>query len=91
MYGIQSEKYIKFIASGPYASLVKERIYGKNQVVTSIDETSTVVEVDMQNKENILVFILGFNKHVKVLEPKWLIDELIEFKEFISKEYDKEV
>ena len=79
--------HIRFIASGPYASLVKERIYGKNQVITPIDETSTMVEVDMQNKENILVFILGFNKHVKVLEPKWLIDELKDFKEYISQVY----
>ena len=79
--------HVKFIATGPYASLVKERIYGKNQVVTSIDETSTMVEVDMQNKENILVFILGFNKNIKVLEPKWLIDELKDFKEYLSNLY----
>ena len=37
----------------------------------------------MQNKENILVFILGFNKNVKVLEPQWLIDELILFKNYL--------
>lgn len=79
--------HIKFVATGPYASLVKERIYGKNQVVTSIDEKSTLVEVDMQNKENILVFVLGFNKNIKVLEPKWLIDELKEFKEYLMKLY----
>ena len=41
----------------------------------------------MQNKENILVFILGFNKHIKVLEPQWLIDELKDFKEYLSNLY----
>lgn len=79
--------HVKFIATGPYASLVKERIYGKNQIVTSLDDTSTQVEVDMQNKENILVFILGFNKNIKVLEPQWLIDELKEYSEFLKNQY----
>ena len=79
--------HVKFVANGPYASLVKERIYGKNQVVTPIDESSTMVEVDMQNKENILVFILGFNKNIRVLGPEWLIDELKDFKEYLSKLY----
>lgn len=79
--------HVKFIATGPYACLVKERLYGKNQVVTSIDESSTIVEVDMQNKENILVFILGFNKNIKVLEPEWLIEELKDFKEYLSNLY----
>ena len=79
--------HVKFIATGPYASLAKERIYGKNQIVTSLDDTSTQVEVDMQNKENILVFILGFNKNIKVLEPQWLIDELKDYAKFIKEQY----
>ena len=79
--------HVKFIATGPYASLVKERIYGKNQVVTAIDDHSTMVDVDMQNKENIIVFILGFNKNIRVLEPQWLIDELVAFKLFLENEY----
>ena len=33
--------------------LNKERIYGKNQVVESINENSTKVSADIQNKENI--------------------------------------
>ena len=41
----------------------------------------------MQNKENILVFILGFNKNIKVLEPEWLIEELKDFKEYLSNLY----
>ena len=46
-----------------------------------------MVEVDMQNKENILVFILGFNKNIKVLEPEWLIEELKDFKDYLSDLY----
>jgi predicted DNA-binding transcriptional regulator YafY len=68
--------HLAFIAKGPYASLVKERIYGRNQKVTPIDEQSTKVEVDMQNQENIRVFVLGFGSYLEVLEPGWLISDL---------------
>lgn len=69
--------HVEFIAYDNYASLVKERIYGKNQVVEPIDENSTKVSVDMQNQESIRVFVLGFGEHITVLEPQWLKDDLI--------------
>ena len=55
--------------------------------MTPIDETSTMIEVDMQNKENIIVFVLGFNKHIKVIEPDWLKEELKDFSEHIKQLY----
>lgn len=70
--------HVEFIASNNYASLVKERIYGKNQEIVEIDDKNTLVKVDMQNKENIIVFILGFGKNIKILEPDWLINEIKE-------------
>jgi hypothetical protein len=30
----------------------------------------------MQNKENIKVFMLGFGANIKVIESKWLIDDI---------------
>ena len=69
--------HVEFIATGPYASLVKERIYGKNQEVIALDDTKTLVKVDMQNKENIRVFILGFGCSCQVLQPKWLMEDLL--------------
>lgn len=68
--------HVEFEAYNQYAMLVQERIYGKNQVVTPIDERTTKVAVDMQNKENILVFILGFGASIKVLEPEWLKEDI---------------
>lgn len=75
--------HVEFKAFNQYAYLVKERIYGKNQEVIPIDEKSTLVKVDMQNKENILVFVLGFGKNLEVIEPQWLIDEIKEYKNYI--------
>lgn len=79
--------HIEFIAKNQYASLVKERIYGKNQIVEAIDDYNTKVSVDMQNKENIIVFILGFGKNIEVIEPMWLKEELINISNYILNIY----
>ena len=79
--------HVEFEAYNIYASLVKERIYGKNQKVIPIDEKTTLVKVDMQNKESILVFVLGFNRNLKVLEPQWLIEELNQYSHYLAETY----
>lgn len=79
--------HIEFKAFGPYASLVKERVYGKNQIIIPIDETTTVVKVDMQNNEEILAFILGFKKNVEVIEPEWLKSALYDYSFFLREKY----
>lgn len=79
--------HVEFIAFNNYASLVRERIYGKNQVVEPLDEKSTKVSVDMQNKENIRVFILGFGENVTVLQPDWLKQDIKEQAQKIIDKY----
>ena len=79
--------HVEFIASGTYASLVKERIYGKNQVVEAIDDQHTKVSVDMQNEESIFAFVLGFNRNIKVIGPKWLKEELLDYSSFLIENY----
>lgn len=41
----------------------------------------------MQNKENILVFVLGFGENCEVLEPKWLKERIIEAIDKLSEKY----
>ena len=67
---------IKLKITGKYAMLVKERIYGKNQTVEPVDKDTTILSVEMQNKEDILSFILGFGTNCEVLEPEWLREEM---------------
>ena len=89
-YGFKNDgewEHVEFIAYGNYASLCKERIYGKNQFVETIDENSTKVNVDMRNKESIRVFVLGFGKNIKVIKPKWLIDDLLSISKHIQNSY----
>lgn len=60
--------------SSPYAALVKERIYGKNQQIISVDANTTILKCEMQNLASIVSFILGFGSKAKVLEPKEVKD-----------------
>ena len=72
---------IKLKITGKYAMLVKERIYGKNQTVEAVDQNTSILSVEMQNKEDILVFVLGFGANCEVLEPEWLrIDAISEIR-----------
>lgn len=67
---------IKLQLFDQYAMLVKERVYGKNQTVEALEDGSSILACEMQNKENIKVFALGFGEHCKVLEPEWLREEI---------------
>lgn len=67
---------IKLQLFDQYAMLVKERVYGKNQTVEALEDGSSILACEMQNKENIKVFVLGFGEHCKVLEPEWLREEI---------------
>ncbi len=68
---------IKLKLSNQYAVLVKERIYGKDQTVEEIDEKTTILTCKMQNKAEILKFVMGYGSNCKVLEPDWLKEMVI--------------
>lgn len=89
-YGIKESGMwyrVEFIAYNQYSSYVKERIYGRNQIVTPIDSNSTLVAVDMQNKEKITSFILSFTDDIKVLGPVWLIEEMKRHADYFNNLY----
>lgn len=66
-------------------TVVSERIYGKNQKITKIDDRTTILECSMQNKNMIKTFVLGFGAKVKVLEPEWLRESIAKEAEDIMK------
>ena len=69
--------HIKLRFTGRPAMYVKEYLYGRNQVVTAVDKTSTILECDMHYQYNTVRFVLQFGCDCQVLEPKWLQDEVI--------------
>ena len=58
-------------------TVISERVYGKHQKITRIDERTTILECSMQNKNMIKSFVLGFGSKVKVITPEWLKEEII--------------
>jgi predicted DNA-binding transcriptional regulator YafY len=67
---------------------VKERIYGKDQTIEEVDDKTTILSVKMQGQENILVFVLGFGSNCEVLEPEWLIKDVIMQTNKLAKKYN---
>lgn len=68
-------------------TVISERIYGKNQKITKVDDHKTILECSMQNKQIILSFVLGFGSKAKVLEPTWLRDSIaLEAKKILGEE-----
>ena len=78
---------LKFKASGVHASLLKERIYGRNQKIVQNEDGTVLCELEMQNKDIITNFALGWGKDMKVQSPKWLKDEIRDYADWVHKEY----
>lgn len=76
---------IKLKLTGNYALLAKERIYGKNQTVEAVDKNTTILSVEMQNKDEIVSFVLGFRDQCEVIEPQWLREEIAQTADKIIK------
>ena len=81
--------HVELIASNTRAMLMKERVYGKNQVIEELEDGIIKVSLDMQNKNMILSYILQCGNEVKVLSPDWLVEELLQTIEEIKSKYWK--
>ena len=62
---------------GDAAMYVKDYIYGKNQIIDSSHTEFTILSCEMQYKNNIINFVLGFGGDCEVLEPEWLKEEVV--------------
>lgn len=68
---------VVYLARGVRKHLSQERIYGKNQEIEIIDDDTIKVTLEMQNKELIKSYFLSCGPDVEILEPDWLIEEVI--------------
>ena len=80
---------IKIKLSGRYAVLAKERVYGKEQVVQILPDKTTILSCKMQNKQDVVKFVLGFGENCTILEPQWLKEEILKVIENIKSFYMK--
>ena len=68
---------IKLCLSGKPAMYAHEYLYGIDQVITEIDADNTIIEFTTEYKYNTVQLVLGFGADCKVLEPEWLMGEVI--------------
>ncbi len=90
-YGIKNEGswlHLELKVSGRALVAFKEKLYGKNQMIKPLNKTSAIVSLDMQNKDKILSFILGFGKDIEIIEPKTLQKDMVNIIESIKKIYE---
>lgn len=73
----------------PYAALIKERIYGKNQILEVLDDKTTVLKCRMQNLDNIVSFVLGCGDKALVLAPEVVKEKLKDEINKIKIKYEK--
>ena len=83
-------QHVVMIVKGTRASLMKERVYGKNQTMEELGDGSYKVSLDMQNDKTIVSFVLGCGTEATVLEPQWLVDEVKSAISEMGKKYSKQ-
>ncbi len=78
---------IKLQISGAYATLVKERTYGKDQTIETMPDGSVILTCRMQNIHRVEAFILSLGTNCHILEPDSLKQHIGEILEEIGKLY----
>lgn len=73
---------IKFVVTGYYLEKLKEKKFGKDLKIEMVSDDKAVITCKMQYKFNIINFIMGMGSFCRVLEPEWLVNEVVK----ISKE-----
>ncbi len=68
---------IKLEVSGYYLLKLKERNVGKNQSIEMIDSNTAIFKATMQYRFNIINFVMGLGSFCKVLEPQWLVNQVM--------------
>ena len=89
-FGMKSgldEHHLVLLIKSPYHHIISDRIYGKNQIIEIIDDSSVKLSVTMRHLDQIKAFILGFGPSCEVLEPEHLKQDIKSSIETMHKAY----
>ena len=81
---------VKLQISGYHLLKLKEKVVGKNQNFEMIDKNTAIFTATMQYKFNIISFVMGLGSFCKVLEPQWLVDQVVKISTEMQGMYKKE-
>lgn len=84
-YTIEPEKAVLIVHNLDYLS---EYVWGKNQTIEWVDDHKFQLTVEFPNTLALKDFALRGGSSIKVLEPKWLIDFLVDNYENAMKQYN---
>ena len=69
---------------------LKEKVVGKNQNFEMIDNNTAIFTATMQYKFNIISFVMGLGSFCKVIEPEWLVNQVIKISGEMQNMYKKD-
>lgn len=81
---------VKLEISGYHLLKLKEKVVGKNQNFEMIDNNTAIFTATMQYKFNIISFVMGLGSFCKVIEPEWLVNQVIKISGEMQNMYKKD-
>lgn len=79
-FGIMNfeEFKVKLLFNSQTAEYIRERRWSCDQKITLTEDKSLILEMTSRSAPEIISWILSFGPNVKVLEPNWLKEEVLE-------------
>ena len=81
------EVRVKLLLTGSAAFYAPEYVYGYHQVLTQLPYEEVILEVTLASHLQAKHLVLNFGSQCKVIEPEWLIDEVIEEAKVVQAHY----
>ena len=79
---------IEFKLNNEALFALKEFQYGKNLSINPVAKNKSLVKVLMQDKDEILKFVLSFGQQIEIIEPDWLKKDLLKLAKVILNKYE---
>jgi predicted DNA-binding transcriptional regulator YafY len=81
------EVRVKLLLTGSAAFYAPEYVYGYHQVITQLPYEEVILEVTLASHLQAKHLVMNFGSHCKVIEPEWLIDEILEEAKVVQAHY----
>jgi predicted DNA-binding transcriptional regulator YafY len=81
------EVRVKLLLTGSAAFYAPEYVYGYHQVITQLPYEEVILEVTLASHLQAKHLVMNFGSQCKVVEPEWLIDEVLEEAKLVQAHY----
>lgn len=81
------EVRVKLLLTGSAAFYAPEYVYGYHQVITQLPYEEVILETTLASHLQAKHLVMNFGSECKVIEPEWLIDEIVEEAKVVQAHY----